>query len=319
MVLSAKQMILGSALLLAGTPLFATETSGGSGVAATPRAYVKCPGVTNIPMTADGEQALPLTQIAVLACGEPVSVLVDNGSYTARIRTADGKEGYVAYMYLTKEAGPYQPKSDTPKPTPVQPTNAVPQNGVVRWNAGAPGCEQFVSQGRLVESATTNGVTVQVSLQDTGWKLRATVTVSNQGSDNVYVLPALVTLDELRPGLRSLRQESPTKLTHNEANHQLMRAEYTAQPSPSAVAYRSGSATLNASAYRTSPTQDTLRSSTDFASVRDIALKTVNLAPGQKTSGELWFARDPSAHELSMRLSIGDVVYDFPFSFRQKK
>ena len=175
-----------------------------------------------------------------------------------------------------------------------------------------------MSQGRLVESATVNGVTVQVSLQDTGWKLRATVTVSNQGSDKVYVQPALVTLDELRSGLRSLRQESPAKLTHNEANHQLMRAEYTAQSSPSAVAYRSGSATLNASAYRTSPTQDTLRS-TDFASVRDIALKTVDLAPGQKTSGELWFARDPSAHELSMRLSIGDVVYDFPFSFRQKK
>jgi len=37
-----------------------------------------------------------------------------------------------------------------------------------RWNAGAPGCDQFLSQGRLVESLTANGITVQVSLQDTG-------------------------------------------------------------------------------------------------------------------------------------------------------
>jgi len=30
-------------------------------------------------------------------------------------------------------------------------------------------------------------------------------------------------------------------------------------------------------------------------------------------------SRDPNAHELSMRLAIGEVVYDFPFSFKQKK
>ena len=53
--------------------------------------------------------------------------------------------------------------------------------------------------------------------------------------------------------------------------------------------------------------------------VKDLGLKTVNLTPGQKTTGELWFARDLNAHELSMRLAIGDVVYDFPFSFKQKK
>jgi len=161
---------------------------------------------------------------------------------------------------------------------------------------------------------------VQVLLQDTGWKLRATVAVSNQSDDKVYVLPALITLDELKPGLRSLRQENPAKLAHHETNHQLMRAEYTAQPSSSAVAYRSNSApTLSASVYRASPVQDFLANDTDAPPVKDLALKTVNLAPGQKTAGELWFARDASAHELSMRIMIGKLVYDFPFSFNQKK
>ena len=48
--------------------------------------------------------------------------------------------------------------------------------------------------------------------------------MSNQSGEKVYVLPKLLALDELLPGLRSLRQENPTKMAHNEANHQLMRA-----------------------------------------------------------------------------------------------
>jgi len=308
-------LVFGSALLLAGAPLFATETSASSGVAALPRAYAKCPGVTSVPVTADAEQALPVAQVATLSCGEAVSLLSDSGAYTSRIRTSDGKEGYVAYMYLTREARPFRTKTETA----VQPVRAIAQNSVVRWNAGAPGCDQFASNGRTVESVTANGVTVQVSLQDTGWKLRATVAVSNESGDKVYVLPALVTLDELKPGLRNLRQESPVTLAHKEANHQLMRTEYTAQPSPSAVAYRSGwTPTLTASAYRTPPEQDYLANSTEALPVKTLALKNVNLAPGQKTTGELWFARDTNARELSMRLSIGEVVTTFHFPSRRR-
>ena len=316
MRLSARNVLFGSALLLAGVPLFGTESAASTALAAAPRAYVNCPGISNVPMTADAEQALPLHQIATLACGEPVSVLADNEGYTAHIRTADGKDGYVARMYLTNAASPSQPRSDSP----VQPTSAKAENGVVRWESGAPGCDQFVSQGRYVESATANGITVQVSLQDTGWKLRATVAVSNQSETKVYVLSGLITLDELKPGLRSLREENPAKLARNEVNHQVLRTEFNAQPSPSAVVYRSGaSATLSSVAYRTSPAPDYLGSNTEAASVQALALKNINLASGQKTAGVLWFARDPNARELSMRLSLGDLVFDFPFSFEQKK
>jgi len=318
MRLSTKNIFFVSALLLAAFPLGASESAANSAVAAAPRAYVNCPGIPNVPMTADAEQALPLRQVAILACGEPVSVLADNEGYTAHIRTADGKEGYVARMYLTNAASSIQPRTDAP--TPLQPTTATPQNGVVRWESGAPGCDQFVSQGRNVESVTANGVTVQVSLQDTGWKLRATVAVSNQSESKVYVLPALITLDELKPGLRNLREESPAKLAHKEVNHQVLRTEFNAQPSPSAAVYHSGSsATLSSVAYRTAPSPDYLGNYTEEGSVQALALKTANLAPGQKTAGLLWFVRDPGARELSMRLSVGDIVFDFPFSFEQKK
>jgi len=312
MILSTKNALLGSALLLAGLPLLANETSSSAAVASAPRAYVKCPGISNVPMTSDAEQALPLAQIATLACGDTVSVMADNEGYTAMIRTADGKEGYVARMYLTNAA-----PASKPQPKAVAPlVNATPQSGVVRWSAGAPGCDVFQSHGRTVESATANGITVQVALQDTGWKLLATVAVSNESGKTVYVLPSLMTLDELRPSLRNLPEQNPAKLARNEANHQLLRGEANAQPSRGALA---SSSALTDVSYRATSAQDFTAAGSDAVPAHSMALKEVNLANGQKTAGVLWYARGVNAQELSMRLSVGDLVFDFPFSFQNKK
>lgn len=310
----AKNVLLGSTLLLAGVPLFAAETNN-AGVASAPRAYVSCPGVSSVPMTSDAEQALPLAQVASLGCGDTVAIVSDNEGYTALVRTADGKEGYVARMFLTNAtpASHPQPHADAG----VQPASATPRNGVVRWMAGAPGCDTFESHGRTVESVTANGITVQVSLQDTGWKLLATVAVSNQSGQSVYVMPSLMTLDELIPHLRNLPEQNPSKLAHNEANHQLFRDEANAQPPRSAVSSFSETSAVSNVSYRS--TQDFTLADLDNASAHTLALKTVNLGSGQKTAGVLWYARDLNAHELSMRLSLGDLVFDFPFSFEQKK
>jgi len=53
--------------------------------------------------------------------------------------------------------------------------------------------------------------------------------------------------------------------------------------------------------------------------VRAVALKKVSLPEGQITAGVMWFARDASARELSLRVPAGDLVFDFPLSFQQKK
>src|SRR5258708_16260336 len=75
MSLPAKHLMFGATLVLSGSPLFATETAANAVAAASPRAYVNCPSVSNVPMTADAEHALPLRQTAILACVHPVPVL----------------------------------------------------------------------------------------------------------------------------------------------------------------------------------------------------------------------------------------------------
>jgi hypothetical protein len=327
MFVSVKHCLLGSAavLLLCLPAMAAEETTSAASVAPQAHALISCPGMTSVPMTSDAEQALPLRLVATLSCGGDVAILSDDEGYTARVRSSDGNEGYVARMYLLMGGGP------TKSAAPVQPVSAIAVNGVARWRAGAPGCDQFMSQGRLVESLTANGVTVQVSLQDTGWKLRASIAISNQGAANLQVMPSLITLDELQPSLRLLPSQSPAKIAHA-VNHQSFWTIANAEPSPSAVVLReNGSATAQNLSYRANAAPDYMGQHLALASAKDsvslddsaaplaLALKAGSLAPQQKTTGVIWFARDAGARELSLRVPVGDLVFDFPLYFDAHK
>ncbi len=326
MLASPKHLIFASALLLAGLPALGAEETPRVAPLAAPTAVVRCPGVSSIPFTADEEQALPLRIVGSLACGERVAILSDREGYTALIRTPDGQEGYVARMYLATEA---DPPATVEK---AQPSFATPVNGVVRWEAGAPGCDQFLSHGRHVESITAHGITVQVSLQDTGWKFRANVAISNQSEATVNVLPGIVTLDELQPSLKLLRASDPGKIAHI-PTHQILWTFADALPSPSAVAPHSAATPASERlARRASPAPDYLSPHMTLISARPgafarsesidiaaIALKPVSLPSGQKNAGVMWFDRDGNARELSLRVPVGDMVFDFSFSLEQKK
>ena len=212
---------------------------------------------------------------------------------------------------------------------PDHETASTAVNKVVRW-PGAPGSDQFFSKGHTVESATANGVTVQVSLEDSGWKLRATVAVSNKGEEVVELFPALVTLDELQPNLKSLLARDPAKLSRV-VNHQVLLTQANAQPSPSAVAFHRDNPPAPNAAMCHLVTPDyfsepvALTSDINHAAIvpsasqlRALALKHTKLASGQKTTGLIWFERDANARELSLRVPVGDLVFDFPLSFEQK-
>ncbi len=323
MYVSARSVLLGSAFFLAALPAAASDEAVAPAAALAPRATMNCPGISSVPMTADASQALPLQLLRNLSCNESVDVLSDSEGYTVHVRSADGNDGYVARMYLNMGAALASVADN-------QPLSATAVNNVVRWQAGAPGCDQFFSKGHSVESATANGVTVQVSLEDSGWKLRATVAVSNKGEEAVELFPVLITLDELQPNLKSLLAKDPAKLSHV-VNHQVLLTEANAQPSPSAVAYyKNGMPAASTANYHPSTpdyfgehivqTSDSNHAAIvpSASELRSLALKHTKLASGQKTAGVMWFERDASARELSLRVPVGDLVFDFPLSFEQK-
>jgi hypothetical protein len=299
-----KLLILGTFASLAATlPTLAAENSGSS-VSAVPgslRGTVICRGVQNVPVTADAEQALPMKLVARLSCGDEVAVLADSEGYTVNIRTADGKDGYVARMYL--EEHPTSSSKDH------RTAEAVVDNGIARWQSGAPGSDQFFSGGAVVESLTANGVTVQVSLQDTGWKLRATVAIANQGAEPVHFNPAGFSLAELKPHLRTLAYQNPKELA-KALTHQVYWTNASASAPASAIY-------MNAVYKPSAASTPNFLGDTAAQQVQSNVLQAATVSPKEKAVGVVWFERDKNADQLNLRIFVGDQIFEFPLSFPQ--
>jgi len=299
-----KLLILsGFASLALALPTVAAQPSAADStpVSGAMRGTIVCRGVQNVPVTADAEQALPMQLVARLGCGDQVAVLSDSEGYTVNIRTADGRTGYVARMYLVES--PANSGKDGHS------SEAVVDNGIARWQSGAPGSEQFFSGGMLVESLTANGVTVQVALQDTGWKLRASVAIANDGTRQLYFNPAGFTLDELKPRLRTLSYQNPKELA-KALTHQV----YWTNSSATAPA----SATYQNAVYKTSYVPATPNYLAQEAQqVQASVLQAGSVAPKEKVSGVVWFERDRNPQQLNLRVFVGDQIFEFPLSFPQ--
>jgi len=324
--MSRKLLVAGAvaSLLLAGQSRAADNANSPSApVAPAVRGLITCHGVRNVPVTLDAEQTIPFHLVATLNCGDEVVVLADAEGYTAQIRTADGKNGFVAAVYLLKTA---KPASETPAPR--EDAVASP-DGVVRWHSGQPGSQQLFSAGNLVESITANGITVQVSLVDTGWKLRADVAVANASNEAVTVQPKRFTLDELKPALKSLAYQDPARMA-DALNHQVLRTGTSAAPAPSAVEHHvvfDGGNFSSVAYQRVDPTNylaqhqaaehATLKSvpMDTVSQIKALALHEATLKSSDKLSGAVWFERDVNSRELSMVIPVGDLIFEFPFSF----
>lgn len=268
-------------------------------VASTIRGTIVCRGVQNVPVTTDAEQALPMQLVARLGCGDQVAVLSDSEGYTVNIRTADGKTGYIARMYLTEANSAKDGRG----------VEAVVDNGIARWQSGAPGSDQFFSGGTLVESLTANGITVQVALQDTGWKLRASVAIANDSKEQIYFNPAGFTLDELKPRLRTLAYQNPKELA-KALTHQVYWTNSSATPP--------ASATYQNAVYKTSYVPATPNYLAQEAQqVQASILAAGSVGPKDKVSGVVWFERDRNPQQMNLRVFVGDQIFEFPLSFPQ--
>jgi hypothetical protein len=306
--------------LLLAQASFAQE--GAMPVAPLGSAMISCHGITSVPMTLDPEQSLPMKIVANLNCGDQVAVLSDVEGYTVNVRTAEGKNGYVARMYIARPSQPSPRK-------PVQAASAAVQNGVARWLSDSSGSEELNANGQLVESLTVNGVTVQVSLQDTGWKLRADVAVANDSPSQVSFTPSRFTLHELFPSAKSLAYQDPKHLA-KAVNHQILWTAASAAPE---AGPRVASAAYHPAAYSSALSQNYLAQheatvqlvsehKAEFnpaSQINVVALSSASLQTGQKAAGAVWFERDAKPKQLLLRVPVGDVIYEFPLSFDHNK
>jgi hypothetical protein len=278
---------------------------------------VNCQGLSTVPLTADAIQALPLKLVASLHCGDGLAALSDVEAYTVNVRTADGKTGYIASMYLMK-APPVKP------PTRVEPVSASTNNGVARWRPGARGCDQFTRDNVVVESLTANGVTVQVSLRDADARLRADVAVGNFSDFHVYVNPVGITLASKGPHARVLAYRDPAQLAKETQRG-------SASVSPSSVGSWVSAANADyketdfvpvfasVNAVQKQPVEDLARAQVKPAAVAPgqfsaEALKKGAVKPDGRTWGAVWFERDANPGQYVMRIPVDNQIFEFPLS-----
>ena len=270
---------------------------------------INCRELSSVPLTADAMQALPLKLVAKLNCGEGIAVLSDTEAYTVNVRTADGRTGYVASMYLMK--------APPAKPAPrVAVTSASTNNGVARWRPGAKGCDQFTKDGVVVESLTANGVTVQVSLQDAGSKLRANVAIGNFGDLHVYVNPVGIALESAGAHAKSLAYREPAQLAketqQSATSSGTVNAEYKLSDFSPVFA--------SVNTVQRQPVEDLTRPQANpaMANVTDPysadALKKGSIPPDGKTWGAVWFERDANPGQYVMRVPVDNQIFEFPLT-----
>ena len=294
---------------------------------------VTCHGISAVPITADAEQALPLKIVANVKCGEQVLVLSGADGYIVSVRTADGKVGFIASMYLKRVAAPRRT---------LDPSNL--KNGVARWGDGIPGCSQFLStDDSFVQSMSVEGITVQVSLYDTGWKFRAQVAIANDSTRPININPSKFVLDEIGPNGKPLFYNDPTELAKN-TTHQVLWSEANATPAtlPAyakfhssrnnealVLAYRDPTdrpfSTTNYLLSHQNAENDAIdiqskRTLVDYAKqVQALALKPSVVPPTELVSGAVWFDRAKNPPQLMLRIPIEGTSFEFPLAFNRAK
>jgi hypothetical protein len=282
----------------------------------SPMGKILCRDGLNVPLTADPEQSLPLRVVAQLHCGQEVLLLSGNEGYTINVHTLDGKSGYVAWMNVAKsEAG--SAKSAILPSAPIH-------DGIAKWTPGAAGSDKFYSDDVIVESLTANGVTVQVSLEDTGWKLLSHVAVSNNSQNTVNIVPSRLSLSDKGQTIKSLAYQDPNKLK-TAYTHEILWTRAEALPNDTAylaTADHQVAATSNTKNYL-APHQEEVRAvKAEFnphAQTNSVSLNATTLQPDQQIAGSTWFQRSGKRQDLVLRVPVGDVVYEFPFSFNHTK
>ncbi len=274
-------------------------------------------GGSTVAMTSDAEQSLPLKVVARLDCGSEVSLLSSSEGYTVNVRTPDGKSGFVAWMNIAKGYTAAAKKTVR--------ESAVVHNGVANWTVGTPGSERFYTEGLMVESLTANGVTVQVSLQDTGWKILANIAVANDSLMGVNVVPSHISLNDLSQLKKSLAFQDPKKL-RGAVNHQILWTEANAAPSASGYLVSANyqldnggrTGTQNYLAEHQATVAQVSEHKAEFnphSQMSEMALRETVVLPSQQIAGASWFQRDGKREEMILRVPVGGIVYEFPFSF----
>lgn len=209
------------------------------------------------------------------------------------------------------------------------------------------GCTHQFVNGHKIKILSADGITVSVSMLDTGKYFRADVGVLNTSSASLDVLPMNFSLEETAPKDKMLAYVDVGKIIRSAqtrmawanalsaAGAGMQRQQTTTETTSNGTVNVYGSDGTNANGtYNGTSTSTT--SSPDYAAqaradeairernavlamqsgqLSSAALRSNTLSPGQSIGGFVFFQRKGKGTSLLLSMPVGDKVFKFPFAF----
>jgi hypothetical protein len=180
----------------------------------------------------------------------------------------------------------------------------------------------YYYNGETIEQLTVRGVTVTISLNDTGKFNQLAVFVSNSSADAVNVLPSSFTLRQTSPKDVDLALKSESEIQRIAGKHALWT--HVASGVTSSVTYMKEKMAGEDGQSTEAAVQDYGAQARWLAHVDELGkrgqtgmlvrsyLRSTTVFPGSKLSGVLWFDRADVFSAGTVKAILGSRVYSFP-------
>ena len=180
----------------------------------------------------------------------------------------------------------------------------------------------YYYNGETIEQLTVRGVTVTISLNDTGKFNQLAVFVSNSSSDAVNVLPSSFTLRQTSPKDINLSLKSEAEIQRIAGKHALWT--HVASGLTSSVTYMKERMSGEDGQTTEAAVQDYDAQARWLAHVDELGkrgqtgtlvrsyLRSTTVFPRSKLSGVLWFDRADIFDSGTVKATLGSRVYSFP-------
>ena len=170
---------------------------------------------------------------------------------------------------------------------------------ICRWSPRDPGSTVVSRNGVNFLSLASRGVTVETTVEDTGREMRIDLRIQNQSEGSIPIDPAGFAFQVESPKAKQLKFE----LAENVAGRALAIA--------SSMDPMGNGATFN----RTAQSAGNGAAEHEAARILQTALRSGSLPPGQAIAGAVYFERQKKKEETLLRVPVGKMVFEFPFTW----
>jgi hypothetical protein len=224
-------------------------------------------------------------------------------------------------------------------------------SGIHTWLQGDPNCDRILINGRPLKTIMAGGVEIQVSLQDTGAKMRADLVIINHTNARIDLQPEAFRLTVTSPRNKVLKYEDPDHLAKvidrkarwgaalSAAAGSTARTQTTSQSRTSGTTSMSDNSGNSASGtYEGNTTTTTSqpdlesrrqaaqnvarireRASANIATIESVALRSNTVMPDQQISGAVFFEHERHHDSVVLNIQVGGELFEIPFTWTPKR